>query len=468
MSPPTREYLVNQLSSFEFKTDPQTVSLVSTNNRFIGTSIPAPGTMEILTRLSRFESRSMHGQIPLVWDRAEDFSVFDHLGNKWIDFTSTIFVTNVGHSNPKVKEAIVHSATKSMFACYAYPNETRANYLEKLLKFAGPNFEKAFLLSAGTEATEAAMKLMKMHGQRHGKKKNLVLAISGNWHGRTLGAQVLSSNASQREWISEPETETAHIPFPYAEKLTISAREFLRNSIKELKNRGIEFENDICGVMLETFQGWGAYFYPTDYVQELRQLCDEFGVLMAFDEMQAGFGRTGKNFGYEHYGVRADLLCCGKGMGGGLPISGLIGSAEVMDLPDVGNMSSTHSGNPLLCAVGSAVLEEISTLDLVEKAKINGKFLHTKLGELAKSFPDEIKQINGKGMIAAIIFTDKFSGPGNATLISEVTERCFQKGLLVVHTGRESIKIGPPLTITEEAIQEGVEVIGEAMREIFQ
>ncbi len=459
---------MNQLSSYEFKKDPQTVTLVNTKNRLIGTAIPAPGTLEILTRLSRVESRSMHGQIPLVWDRAEDFSVFDHLGNKWIDFTSTIFVTNVGHSNPKVKEAIMHSVTNSMFACYAYPNEARADYLEKLLKFAGPSFEKAFLLSAGTEATEAAMKLMKMHGKKRGKKRNLVLAITGNWHGRTLGAQVLSSNVSQREWISEPETETVHIPFPYPEKLKIPAREFLINSIRDLKSRGIDFENDICGVMLETFQGWGAYFYPKEYVQELRRLCDEFGVLMAFDEMQSGFGRTGKNFGYEHYGVRADLLCCGKGMGGGLPISGVIGSAKVMDLPEVGNMSSTHSGNPLLCSVGNAVLEEISELNLVGQARDKGIFLHNQLQDLADAFPNEINQINGVGMIAAIIFNDKYSGPGNADAISMLAERCFQKGLLIVHTGRESIKIGPPLTITKDAIAEGVEVMRESMFEIFQ
>ena len=456
------------MSSFSFRTEPVTVPLISTNNRLISTAIPAPGTKEILDRLSKVESRSMHGQIPLIWSRAEDYSVFDHIGNKWIDFTSTIFVTNVGHSNPRIKAAIENTIQESMFACYAYPNTTRATYLEKLLDFAGPSFEKAFLLSAGTEATEAAMKLMKMHGIKSGKKKNLVLAIAGNWHGRTLGAQVLSSNASQREWISEPETETVHIPFPYIEKLTLPPEEFLRNSLDELFANGVDFKTDICGVMLETFQGWGACFYPKEYVQALRKLCDEFGVLLAFDEMQAGFGRTGKNFGYEHYEVKADLLCCGKGMGGGLPISGVIGSTEVMDLPDIGNMSSTHSGNPLLCAVGNAVLEEILELDLVDQAREKGRFLHNKLEELAADFPNEIKMINGIGMIAAIIFDDKFSGPGNAKTISELAEKCFQKGLLVVHTGRESIKIGPPLTISEDAIMEGIEVIREAMVEIFQ
>ena len=312
------------------------------------------------------------------------------------------------------------------------------------------------------------MKLMKMHGKNHGKRKNLVLAISGNWHGRTLGAQVLSSNPSQREWISSPDTETVHIPFPYSEKLETSPEEFLMNSLEELKRAGVDIKNDICGIMLETFQGWGAYFYPKPYVRELRRICDDHNILLAFDEMQAGFGRTGKNFGYEHYGVKADLLCCGKGMGGGLPISGVIGTAEVMDLPDEGNMSSTHSGNPLLCAVGEAVLEELSVNQLVAQAEKKGRLLHSELNALANEFPDEIQQINGIGMIAAVIFNKRFAGPNNATQVSQLAEKCFQKGLLVVHTGRESIKIGPPLTISEDAISEGIQVLREAMIEIFR
>ncbi len=456
------------VSSFEFRVDPLEVEKVQTSNRKITTSIPAPGTVEILDRLSKSESRSMHGQIPLVWDRAENYSIYDHAGNKWIDFTSTIFVANVGHSNPRVIRAISGATEAPLLACYAYPNETRAKYLEKLIKFAGADFEKAFLLSAGTETTEAAMKLMKMSGQKKGKRKNLVLAISGNWHGRTLGAQVLSNNYAQREWISQPETETVHIPFPYSENLKVSPKKFLTDSINALLEHGVDIQSDICGVMLETFQGWGAYFYPTEYVKELRRICDENGILLAFDEMQAGFGRTGLNFGYEHYGVKADLICCGKGMGGGLPLSGVIGSREVMDLPDTGNMSSTHSGNPMLCAVGIAVLEELELNNLVAEAAIKGKLLHTKLKELADAFPEEIQQVNGVGMIAAIIFSKKFSGLGNATPISKVTEKCFQKGLLVVHTGRESIKIGPPLTITEDAIEEGISVIAEAMKEVFR
>ena len=154
-----------------FSLAPQTVPKVSSKYRSIQTQIPAPGTSVIFNRLSSVESRSMHGQLPIVWDKAIDFNVYDIAGNCWIDFTSTIFVANVGHSNKRVSNAILEQLNRPLYSCYAYANELRADYLERLLEFAGPPFEKAFLLSAGTEATEAVFKLMRMYGITQNKRK---------------------------------------------------------------------------------------------------------------------------------------------------------------------------------------------------------------------------------------------------------------------------------------------------------
>jgi 4-aminobutyrate aminotransferase-like enzyme len=140
--------------------------------------------------------------------------------------------------------------------------------------------------------------------------------------------------------------------------------------------------------MLETFQGWGAVFYPNDFVKAIEKTCRQNDILLAFDEMQAGFGRTGKNFGYQHYGVQPDLIACGKGMGGGVPLSGVIGRAEIMDLPEVGNMSSTHSANPLVCAAGLAVIEELERRDLVESAKDKGNIFQAELENLKIKYKD--------------------------------------------------------------------------------
>ena len=457
------------MAGYHFSREPVDVQFVKTKNRLIQTQIPAPGSVEILEKLDKYESRSMHGQLPLVWERAVGHNIYDHADNKWIDFTSMIFVANVGHGNERVISGVEAVIRKPILGCYAYPNKIRAEYLEKLVQFAGNNFEKAFLLSAGTEATEAAFKLMKMHGQKLGKIKNVVLAVSGNWHGRTLGAQMLSDNKSQKAWVSHKQSDIVHIDFPYPWSLgKQNSISFLTDSLAKLEEIGISLKDDVAGIMLETFQGWGAIFYPKEYVQELRRICDQNGVLLCFDEMQSGFGRTGKNFGYEHYGVDADLICCGKGMGGGFPISGVIGKAAVMDLPEIGNMSSTHSGNPVMCAAGLAVLEEIHEKNLVYESERKGLILHRQLQELKSDYPDLISGIYGIGMIASIVFSDPITGKPNSEFVSRVAEKCMQKGLLVVHTGRESIKIGPPLTISDEALLEGLSVIREAIRETLK
>jgi 4-aminobutyrate aminotransferase-like enzyme len=457
------------MAGYVFSREPVAVEPIQTNNRIIKTSIPAPGTVDLLEKLDKYESRSMHGQLPIVWHRAKGHSVFDQVGNKWIDFTSMIFVANVGHGNETVIKKVKSVLDLPMLGCYAYPNEIRATYLEKLVRFAGPNFEKAFLLSAGTEATEAAFKLMKMHGKKIGKEKNVIIAISGNWHGRTLAAQMLSDNAPQKSWVTHEQNDVRHIDFPYPWDISEEqSEEFLLSNLDRLSQKGISLKNDVTGFMLETFQGWGAVFYPKSFVKKLREICDENEILLTFDEMQAGFGRTGKNFGYEHYEVKADLICCGKGMGGGFPISGVIGKASIMDLPDIGNMSSTHSGNPVVCAAGIAVLEEIESLELVKASAEKGLVLHELLNQIQSEFMNSISGIYGKGLIASVIFQKNINGTNSSPIVSQIAELCMQKGLLVVHTGRESIKIGPPLTISLEALKEGLEVLRESISEILK
>jgi len=456
------------MSAYNFNINPVKVPKIETANRKIATEIPAPGTAEILKKLDKFESRSMHGQLPLVWDRAIDFNVFDFAGNKWIDFTSTIFVANVGHSNPRVLSALNDSITKPLLGCYAYATENRATYLERLVNFAGKPFEKAFLLSAGTEATEAAFKLMRMHGQKQGKKRLGIITIGGNWHGRTLGAQMMASNPVQKDWIGNIDPDIHHIPFPYPWDVSEEeAEKFLMASLNNLSDLDINLETDICGVMLETFQGWGAIFYPKNYVKAFRNLTSKFNILLAFDEMQSGFGRTGKNFGFMHYEVEPDLICCGKGMGGGLPLSGVIGRAEIMDLPEVGNMSSTHSGNPMLCAVGLAVLDELEDKNLIVESERKGHILNQLLEDIKLEFQDQVERIICKGLIASIMFKVSVSGAPDSETASKVSELCMQKGLLVVHTGRESIKLGPPLTISDSALIEGVSVLRESIFEVL-
>jgi 4-aminobutyrate aminotransferase-like enzyme len=455
------------MAGHQFLLESKPVPSVLTEFRRIQTAIPAPGTQDIISKLDAVESRSMHGQLPIIWDRAEDFSVYDIAGNCWIDFTSTIFVANVGHSNPRVTSAMKAVLDRPLYSCYAYPNQVRADYLEKLLSFAGKPFEKAFLLSAGTEATEAALKLIRMYGQKQGKRRRGIICIEGNWHGRTLGAQMMSNNLAQSEWIGYQDADIHHIPFPYPWVLNgRSPESFLDESLEELALKGIVLTKDVCGFMLETFQGWGAVFYPKEYVQAIEKICHKNDILLSFDEMQSGFGRTGKTFGFKHYEVTPDLICCGKGMGGGVPLSGVLGRADIMDLPNVGNMSSTHSANSLVCAAGLAVIEELEDRNIITETARKGQILFVELEKLRQRFPDRISMSLGKGLLAAVLFHHPETKEADGSFTSRVAERCMQKGLLVVHTGRESIKIGPPLTITDAALLEGLDVLSESIAEV--
>ena len=448
----------------EFSHKPIEVKKIVTKYRTIKTLLPVPESIPLLKKMYSLEAQAMHGQYPMIWDRAEDFQIFDKWGNTWIDFTSTIFVANAGHSNKRIVRALKNLLEKPIMHTYTYASHERINYLDYLITNTPKQFEKAFLLSAGTEATEVALKLMRLNGQKKGKRRGGVVCFNGAYHGRTMGAQLMTGNQKAKEWIGYQDKNIHHIDFPYPWMAKNSRKKF-KTSIKQLlESNNLNANKDLCGFMLETFQGWGAVFYPDEFVQELMIFAQEHNMLVSFDEMQAGFGRTGKLFGYEHYKVEPDILCCGKGASSGLPLAVVLGSKEVMDLPDIGSMSSTHSANPLVCVAGHENLKAILEDGLIENSVKLGILLHQKLGEIKDKYPNHIKYIFGKGLLAALIFIDNEGNP-LGKLCDMVSEKAFQKGLLVVHTGRESIKLAPPLSINKEALIEGIDVLEECIRE---
>jgi 4-aminobutyrate aminotransferase/(S)-3-amino-2-methylpropionate transaminase len=455
------------MSGLGFSHIPKEVKKIKTKYRSIVTKIPVPESLPILERVYETESHSMHGQLPIIWDRAEGVQVYDSWGNKWLDFSSTIFVTNAGHGNKRIVEALNKVINKPLLHTYTFTSPERFEYLNYLIANTPKQFEKAFLLSAGTEATEATLKLMRLNGIKLGKKKGGILCFEGNWHGRTLGAQMMGWNPSQKEWIGYFDPNIYHLPFPYPwrNEAIDNPRNYFRDSIKELiEKNNINPKTDLCGIMMETFQGWGAVFYPKEFVQEVAIFAKENDLLLTFDEMQAGFGRTGELFGYMNYGVEPDLLACGKGASSSLPLALVLGSKEIMDLPGIGSMSSTHSANPLVCAAGLANLQALIEDGMIQNSKKLGVVFHEKLSLLQKKYSNYISSIQGTGLLAAVIFTDSNKKP-LSKLCDLISEKCLQTGLLVVHTGRESIKLAPPLVINEEELLEGVEAFSNAVED---
>lgn len=448
------------------------ITKVETRFRKIFTQIPSKNSLKVLENLSKYESKSMHGQLPVVWDRAKDFQVWDRNGNCWIDFTSTIFVTNVGHANPRIKKAIQYVLDKDLLHSYTFATEIRAKYLKKLIEFTPKQFEKAFLLSAGTEATECAVKLMRMYSHKKGKRRGGIISFEDSMHGRTMGAQMISGNEEKRKWIGYKDPNVYRLCFPYPWSLIdkagnkISGKDKFLKDIGKLAQEGVNFDKDITGFMLEAYIGWGAVFYPLEYIQELAIFAKEHNILICVDEIQGGFGRTGKLFVYQHYGIEPDLICCGKGISSSLPLSAVLGRKDIMDTPDIGSMSSTHSANPICCSVGLANLEELEEKKLIFESERKGIILHNRLNEIKKKHKDRITHILGKGLLAAVLFTNPKIKEPDTEFATKVCERAMQKGLLLVYTGRESIKIGPPLTISDDALIEGIDVIEESIKEI--
>lgn len=457
------------MSGYNFSKKPVEVPQVETKHRRIKTKIPVPESIPLLEGLEKIEARSMHGQLPVIWHSAAGFNVYDRYGNCWIDFTSTIFVANAGHANSRVVSSISEKLDQKLLHTYTFVNEDRIRFIKKLVEISPPSFEKAFLLSSGTEAVECAIKLIRMYGQRKRKSKMGIVSHLGCMHGRTMGTEMLKGPGESSDWIGFTDPNMHRLPFPYPwsedaddEK---SWEKRFEKDMDLLESSGVRIE-DIAGFIMESYQGWGAVFYPKAYIKALARYAKENDIVICFDEIQSGFGRTGKLYAFEHYDVEPDLVCIGKGVSSSLPLSAVLGKSEILDLPAFGSMSSTHSGNPVCCAAGLANIEAIESENLVEESARKGELLHSRLNELKAEFPDRISHIMGKGLVAAIILKDSKNGTPKNVFGGMVSERAMQKGLLLVHTGRESIKIGPPLIITDDALQEGLNVLRESFREV--
>ncbi|MGQ9590808.1 MAG: aspartate aminotransferase family protein [Planctomycetota bacterium] len=447
-----------------FRLDPVQVPRVETSYRRIVTALPVPESLPVLERLAAYEPPSMTGQPPILWDHAEGASVYDRFGNRWIDFSSCVLLANVGHAHPQVVERVRRLLDRRHLATYVFPHEERAELVERLAAISPPGLDRVFLLTTGSEAVEATIKLSRTWGRRLDPEKRTIVSFYGGFHGRTLGSQLAGGIPVLKEWIGAPDPSFVQVPFPdgYLEKDT-SFRVF-EESLQRLGVRG----EKVAGVLSETYLGIGPDFFPAAYAQELRAWCDRHGALLAFDEVQAGFGRTGKLFGFEHYGVVPDLVACGKGISSSLPLAAVIGRSDVMSTYGPGAMTSTHSGSPLAVAAGLGSLDALFEERLVERAAALGLRLEVRLAELERRFRERIGCVRSRGLVGGVRVVRPGTLDPDPELAAKVVELCFRKGLLFfapVGLGGGCIKIAPPLSIEEGALEEGLGVLEEAFGE---
>ncbi len=448
----------------EFSATPRPVPPVETRYRRIVTPIPAPGSIPVLESLQAAEPVSMQGQPPIVWDRAEGFLVHDAHGNCWIDWSSGVLVTNAGHSRPEVVEAIIAQARHGLLHNYCFPSEPRARFASRLVEMLPSPLDKVFLLTTGSEAVECAIKLCRTHGLiAGGRKKNVIVSFDKAFHGRTLGSQQAGGIPSLKEWIGNLDPGFVQVQFPDGFRTPDTRFDFF---LKQLADAGIP-PSSVAGVILETYQGGSAAFAPPEYMQHLRQWTAGQRALLVCDEVQAGFGRTGAFWGFEHYGIVPDLVTMGKGISSSLPLSAIAGPRAILDLQPPGSMTSTHTGNPVCCAAALASLECILKDNLPAHARAMGAILHARLGALRARYP-QIGAVAGLGLVAGLSCVHPGSLEPDGDLAWDIVRRCVEKGLLLfspVGFGGATVKICPPLVITEEALLESLDVFEQAVAE---
>lgn len=452
----------------EYSLEPVQVKPVETKYRKIHTKLPVPESLPIFEELQKSEPRSMLGQPPVVWHSAEDFTVSDRWGNRWIDWSSCVLVSNAGHGRKELKKALTDIIDQGLLASYVFVHEQRAKLVSMLTALApDPSRYQTFLLSTGSEAVENCIKLMKTWAlEKFGPERRYIVSFQNGFHGRTMGSQLAGGMDRLKKWIGQLDPSFVQVPFPDGFKNEdVSFDLFLST----LDKKGI-VPSQIAGVVGESYQGVGPDFFPVKYAQAMEKFCRENGILLCMDEVQSGFGRTGKMFCYENYGVTPDLVSCGKGISSSLPISAVIGRKDIMDLYAPGSMTSTHSASPLPVAAAIASLKLIQSEHLVEKAAHLGEILIPELHRIREKHPAELGCVQGLGLVAGIQVVEPGTKKPNAALAQKINLTCFHKGLLMfapVGIGGECLKIAPPLTITEEALRESIAVFEEAIDEFL-
>ncbi len=406
--------------------------------------LPGPLASAWLARDDRVMSPSYTRMYPLVIRRARGAMVEDLDGNRFLDFTAGIAVTNAGHCHPKVVAAIRKQAGQLVHMSgtdfYYRPQIRLAERLADLAP--GDTPKRVFFTNSGAESNEAALKLA-----RHHTGRPRALAFHNAFHGRTYGALSLSaSKPIQRRGFAPLLPEIQHARYGDLD----SVRALFKTTCPP---------DELAAIFVEPIQGEGGYIVPPpEFLPGLRALCDEHDVLMVADEVQAGVGRTGKFFACEHWGVAPDILCLAKGLANGLPLGAIVARADVMDWPP-GSHASTFGGNPVACAAA------LATIDLIEpryrrNAVRRGEQLREGLRTLAESHPI-IKDVRGLGLMVGMEIAR--DGDPDPHLRDRIIDMAFYRGLLLLPCGPSTVRFCPPLCLTPNQVQIGLEILGETL-----
>jgi len=415
---------------------------------------PGPKGQAIIDLDKKYSSPSYIKEYPLVVDHGEGPWVYDVDGNRYLDYMAGIAVASTGHAHPAVVKAIKDAADKFLHICgtdFYYDSFSKlCERLANLVPEMGP--KKVFLSNSGTEAIEGAIKLVRWHTRRQN-----IIAFRGAFHGRTLGAISLNaSKVGQRAFFGPLVPGVTHIPYPSQNGPSVA--EFLEKDLFLSQTS----PKEIAAIFIEPILGEGGYqLPPVQALRDLRRICDQHGILLVFDEVQCGVGRTGRWFAAEHFGVMPDVICSAKGIASGMPLGAIIAKESVMTWSR-GSHGSTYGGNPLCCAAALATLDVLEPL-LPQIGEV-GAYMLERLRWL-QSRHAIIGDVRGVGLMIGVEFL-KANGEPAAEYVGALEQLAFRKGLLLLSCGKSVIRVAPPLIITRHEVDVGVAVLDECLAEL--
>ncbi|WP_066368936.1 aminotransferase class III-fold pyridoxal phosphate-dependent enzyme [Neobacillus fumarioli] len=422
-------------------------------------------TNEIQEKARKHLSPVMTRVTELVVDRAHGAKFWTTDGEEYIDFVSGVAVNAVGHTNEKMVEAIKKQAESLIHLGLNYGYyETAANLAEKLAKITPGNLDTVFFSNSGAEAIDGALKLAKAATGRPA-----VIAFEGSFHGRTMGATAITASSSKYRRYYEPILgEVYHVPYPYPSQLKNirkeEVEEYCLNQLQKVFDLRVD-PSRVAAIIIEPVMGEGGYYpAPPSFLQKLREITKTNGILLIFDEVQTGFGRTGKMFAAEHADVVPDILVLAKALSGGLPLGAIVASRELHEKWPAGGHGSTFGGNPISCAAALANIEVIEEEELVQRSAKLGAEIVNRLQQSIGHLPG-ILEVRGLGMIIGIEFDQEAA----ANYVPRIKAKALEKGLLIMNCGvsGQTIRLMLPLNIQEAVLDKGLSILEEATREVI-
>ncbi|MFT5138828.1 MAG: 4-aminobutyrate aminotransferase/(S)-3-amino-2-methylpropionate transaminase [Lysobacterales bacterium] len=408
-------------------------------------------------------ARGMGNIFPIYVAKAKNAELWDVEGKRYIDFGSGIAVVNTGHSHPDIVKAVQSQVENFSHTCVMVTPYSSAVELAERLNEAVPiDNARTIFLSTGAEAVENAIKIARAKTGRPG-----VIAFSGGFHGRTNMCMGLTGKVVPYKKGFGPFTpEIYHAPFP-AQYLGISADDSMK-ALESLFKNDIEAER-VAAIIIEPVQGEGGFYpMPDGFLSRLREICDRHGIVLIADEVQTGFGRTGKMFACQYENVQPDIMTLAKGIAGGYPLAAVVGKQEIMDAPDPGGLGGTFAASPPACAAALAVLDILERESLVDRANEVGARLTAGLQKLALNYPDRIGDVRSLGaMVAMELVVNGDVNQPDAELTAALSKRAGEMGLLIIACGVRGnvIRILAPLTIPFDHLDEGLEILAAAFAE---